>query len=108
PDRSGRREGLLAVVGSALDAVGWMRAVRSDARARRLARPAQDRRGARRRGVDLAAVVGPGWRALLGERSERLVEPGAGARGHTGDRVPPRCRVRVAALDLRRVVVRVP
>ena len=28
--------------------------------------------------------------------------------GHTGDRVPARCRVRVAALDLRRVVVRVP
>ena len=50
----------------------------------------------------------PAGELVLGERCRRLVEPGAGARGHTGDRVPARCRVRVAALGLRRVVVRVP
>ncbi len=103
-----RHEALLPRVGSPLDAVGRHRAVRGGPRRRRDARGGPARGRSRRRGVDLAADVEPRRRAVLGERSQRSVEPRARARRRTPEGASRAGRVRLAAVDLRGVVVRVP
>ena len=103
-----RHDALLPRVGSPLDAVGRHRAVRGGPLRRRDARGGSSRGRSRRRGVDLAADVEPRRRAVLGERSQRSVEPRTRARRRTSDGASGAGGVRLAAVDLRGVVVRVP
>ncbi len=92
----------------AVPAVGRIRAVGGGPERDRRRCPGAARRRRARAGVDLPARVEPRRRAAFRLRQDGLVEPvSRGRRGGAGD-LPDGCRVRLAAMGVRALLVRVP
>ncbi len=105
PPESGRRAPVLAGMAPSPDALGRNGALdRSGCARRRADRKAASRRRARRIRLP-AAMVAPG-RAAFRVGRERFLEPVPRCRRHSCGVVPPRGRVRLAAMGLRNVHLR--
>ena len=106
-----RFDAVVPRLGSAVDAVGRLRALRRELQRGRRGGSAGAARRPRRRGVDLAADLEPDRRPRVRERPQRLVEPRADRRRERRrrpERDPRgRGRVRLPDVDVRRAVVRV-